>query len=99
MGNNDPGNRPSLSSHAEVVAMGKDSARELVIDLGYDPRAHQDYAHRNRPRFFILPWHRRAGKRVWCVMELIDAALRSPGELFGYVAPTRAMAKQSCGNS
>jgi hypothetical protein len=47
-----------------------------------------------RPRFFILPWHRRAGKTEFSLAELAQAALAKPGAVLGYLAPTRAQAKQ-----
>ena len=47
-----------------------------VIDLGY--RAREQFApfHRRRERWACLVAHRRAGKTVACVADLVDAALR-----------------------
>lgn len=60
-----------------------------MIDLGFEPRPHQRDAHARRRRFSVIVWHRRAGKTVWAVMELLLAALRSPNKAarYGYVAP------------
>jgi hypothetical protein len=62
-----------------------------VIDFGFKPRAHQKAAHALRLtcRFLVLVWHRRAGKTLWCILELILAALAStrPDSRFGYIAP------------
>ena len=80
-----------------------------AVDLGFKPYAHQRAAHRLRvvsqdeqlsgmppsARFMVLVWHRRAGKTVFAVIELVLAALvcaREKGR-FGYVAPYRNQAK------
>ena len=65
------------------------------IDLGYRPRAKQAEIHRKRRRFTVAVAHRRFGKTIVAVMELVDAALtiqREDGR-FGYVAPYRNQAK------
>lgn len=62
-----------------------------VIDFGFKPRAHQKAAHALHLacRFLVLVWHRRAGKTLWCILELILAALAAqrPDARFGYIAP------------
>ena len=68
-----------------------------VIDLGY--RARDQFApfHRRRERWACLVAHRRAGKTVACVADLVDAALRctrkSPPPRFAYIAPLYVQAK------
>jgi len=66
-----------------------------VIDLGY--RAREQFApfHRRRQRWACLVAHRRAGKTVACVADLVDAALRctKPNPRFAYVAPLYVQAK------
>lgn len=66
-----------------------------VIDLGYRPREQFVDFHRRRQRWACLVAHRRAGKTVACVMDLIDKALRctKPDARFAYVAPHWNQAK------
>lgn len=68
------------------------------VDLGFTPHAHQREAHelRNAHRFNVLVWHRRAGKTVFAVMELVLSALRCErsGGRFGYIAPFLGQAKE-----
>lgn len=65
------------------------------IDLGYKPRDWQRHVHINRKDRNVLIVHRRAGKSVLAVMELVDCALRctKPNGRFGYIAPFRSQAK------
>lgn len=62
-----------------------------MIDLGYTPRQHQREAHALRllVRFIVLVWHRRAGKTVFAIMELVLAALacRLVRGRYAYIAP------------
>jgi phage terminase large subunit len=46
------------------------------IHLGYLPRVWQDKIHMNDARFKVLALHRRAGKSVFAINEIIDRALR-----------------------
>ncbi len=66
-----------------------------VVDLGYTARKQFEPFHTRRERWACLVCHRRAGKTVACVMDLIDAALRcdKPNGRFGYVAPYYVQAK------
>jgi len=67
----------------------------VTIDLGYQPRPHFQPFHRRTQRWSCLVAHRRAGKTVACVLDLIDHALRSKKQnpKFAYVAPFYAQAK------
>ncbi len=72
-------------------------ARVQRVELPFTPFAHQRAAHALQlvTRFLVLVWHRRAGKTVFAVMELLLAALactRDAGH-FGYIAPLRHQAK------
>jgi len=60
------------------------------IFTGYAPRDLQAEIHRKLKRYNVLVCHRRFGKTVLCINELIDKALRSKARLpkFGYIAPT-----------
>ena len=67
------------------------------IDLGYHARPQFAPFHARTQRWSCLVVHRRAGKTVACVMDLIDAALRckKPDARFAYLAPTYAQAKDT----
>ena len=47
-----------------------------TIDLGYRPRPQFRAFHARRQRWACIVAHRRAGKSVAAVMDLIDASLR-----------------------
>jgi phage terminase large subunit len=71
-----------------------------VIDLGYVPRAPFVAFHRRRQRFAAIVAHRRCGKTVACIMDLIDRALSlkvpkgAPPGRFAYVGPLLGQAKE-----
>lgn len=71
--------------------------KEVRVDLGFVPRDYQRSAHLLflTVRFLVLVWHRRAGKTVFAVMELVVAALASkdPMARYGYIAPLLKQAK------
>lgn len=68
---------------------------ELRISLGYKPRAIFVPFHRRTQRRAVLVVHRRAGKTVANLADLIDAALRCPLERprYAYLAPLYKQAK------
>jgi hypothetical protein len=70
--------------------------RVINIDIGYRPREWQRNMHKKRKRFSVIVVHRRAGKTVSAIAELIDKGLKCPLKLgrFGYVAPFREQAKK-----
>jgi len=67
------------------------------VRLPYVPRQHQEVAHRARllKRWSVLVWHRRAGKTVFAVMELVLSALvaRQSDSRFAYLCPFLKQAK------
>lgn len=67
------------------------------IDLGYRARPAFHRFHARKQRWACLVVHRRAGKTVACIMDLIDAALRcdKTAGRFAYLAPTYAQAKDT----
>jgi phage terminase large subunit len=67
----------------------------LEVSTGYAPRPLQSAIHRSLRRFNVLVCHRRFGKTVLCVNELIDQALRSnkPRPRYAYLAPLYKQAK------
>jgi len=69
---------------------------QQVIDLGYTPRGLQAHLHANLKRFNVLVCHRRFGKTVFAIMEMIDQALRCDklNPQYAYIAPTYGQAKR-----
>lgn len=65
------------------------------IDLGYAAREPFDEFHGREKRFACIVAHRRAGKTVAAICDLIDAALscEKPNPRFAYVAPFFNQAK------
>jgi hypothetical protein len=72
-----------------------------AVNLGYKPRRWQRLVHEARKRFSVLVLHRRAGKTVFSIHELVlgnpkrgfKGALNTPDGRFAYVAPYYAQAK------
>ena len=70
--------------------------RRKTIDVAlYAPRAHQARLHESLKRFNVLVAHRRFGKTVFCINELIAkaAANQKPEPRYAYVAPLLTQAK------
>ncbi len=67
-----------------------------TVDLGYVPRPQFIPFHARSNRWSVIVAHRRAGKTVACVLDLIDAALQCKKERprFHYIAPLFKQAKQ-----
>jgi hypothetical protein len=59
----------------------------------YSPRLYQRVLHQSLTRRNAIVIHRRAGKTVFCVNELILKALQKPNGRFAYIAPQRMQAK------
>lgn len=66
-----------------------------TIELGYTAREQFVPFHARTQKRSVLVCHRRAGKTVACIHDLVDAALRckKPKPRFAYVAPFRSQAK------
>ncbi len=66
-----------------------------TIVIPYKPRGPFRALHSRRQRWACVVAHRRAGKTVACVNELIKAALKDErtGQLYAYVAPFYTQAK------
>lgn len=66
-----------------------------TVDLGYRPRDQFVPFHMRKERWSALVCHRRAGKTVATIADLIDALLRcdKPNPRGAYVAPTFVQAK------
>lgn len=66
-----------------------------TVDLGYKARGPFVPLHTRKQRFGCIVAHRRAGKTVASILDLIDSALRCtrPDPRFAYIAPYYAQAK------
>lgn len=66
------------------------------ISTGYEPRPLQAEIHKNLKRFNVLVCHRRFGKSVLTINELVDQCLRNnkPNPRYAYFAPYYAQAKK-----
>jgi hypothetical protein len=66
------------------------------VSTGYNPRKLQDRLHRELKRFNVLCCHRRFGKTVFAINEILDKALRCSKEnpQLAYVAPTYGQAER-----
>lgn len=71
------------------------AARDVRVSTGYVARPHQRIIHRGRKRFNVLVCHRRFGKTVLTINELIDEALRNRLDRprYAYIAPLFKQAK------
>lgn len=66
------------------------------VTTGYAPRPLQEEIHLGLKRFSVLVCHRRFGKTVLCLNELIDRCLRNqlPMPRYGYMAPLLSQGKK-----
>ena len=69
----------------------------MKIVIPYKPREHQKAVHKNLKRFNVLVCHRRFGKTVLCINELIKHCMTNPlpRPRYYYIAPTYSMAKRT----
>lgn len=66
------------------------------VSTGYTPRPLQAEIHRSLQRFNVLVLHRRFGKTVLSINEMVDRALRNNNKSpqYAYIAPTYGQAKR-----
>ena len=69
----------------------------MKIVIPYKPRKHQKAVHNNLKRFNVLVCHRRFGKTVLCINEILKKAMQNtlPRPRYYYLAPTYSMAKRT----
>lgn len=69
--------------------------QSLVITLPYTPRPLQEHIHDSLKRFNVIVCHRRFGKTVLAINQLIKSALECqlPNPRLAYIAPLFAQAK------
>ena len=64
-----------------------------TIKIPYKPREYQREVHENKTRFTVLVCHRRFGKTVLAVNEMIKTAANKPRSLCAFIAPTYRQGK------
>ena len=69
----------------------------MKIVIPYKPREHQKAVHNKLKRFNVLVCHRRFGKTVLCINELLKRAMQNTltRPRYYYLAPTYSMAKRT----
>jgi len=67
-----------------------------TVPTGYTPRPHQAWLHSVLRRFNVLVCHRRFGKTVFALNEMIDQGFRCDkhNPRYAYIAPTYTQAKR-----
>ena len=87
-------------SDAPTIDATPSEPRVVDVNTGYQSRKLFDPFHARRQRFAVVVAHRRAGKTVAAINDLLDAALRleKPDPRFAYVAPYYAQAKDVAWN-
>ncbi len=70
--------------------------KNKFINTGYQPRTLQAHLHQNVKRFNVIVCHRRFGKTVWLINEMIDRAMNNKKKKpqYAYIAPTYGQAKR-----
>lgn len=66
-----------------------------TVELEYTPREVQTKIHKALKRFSVIVMHRRGGKTVLCINQLIDAALRNTNQnpRYAYISPFYVQSK------
>jgi hypothetical protein len=69
----------------------------MKIVIPYKPRKHQKEVHNKLKRFNVLVCHRRFGKTVLCINEILKKAMQNTlsRPRYYYLAPTYSMAKRT----
>ena len=72
----------------------KSSGKKVrTISIPYKPREYQKEVHDNKKRFNVLVCHRRFGKTVLAVNEMIKTAANKSRSLCAFIAPTYRQGK------
>jgi phage terminase large subunit len=84
------------SMQAGWEKVGPDKNGILRVTTGYSPRVLQAVLHRELKRFNVIVCHRRFGKTVFCINEMVDKALycNLKNPQYAYIAPTYGQAKR-----
>ena len=67
-----------------------------IVSTQYAPRPHQEYIHSKLKRFNVLICHRRFGKTVLSINEILDKAFRCKRKnpQYAYISPTYGSSKR-----
>jgi phage terminase large subunit len=79
------------TDHSKSKSSGKTKVHEIKIP--YKPRPLQREVHKSLKRFNVLVCHRRFGKSVLAINELILHAVNNPNHKLAYIAPTYRQGK------
>jgi len=79
------------TNHSKSKSSGKTKVHE--INIPYKPRPLQKEVHKSLKRFNVLVCHRRFGKSVLAINELILHAVQNPNHKLAYIAPTYRQGK------
>ena len=76
--------------------MTLEAATVQKIFTGYYPRPHQEHLHAQLKRFNVIVCHRRFGKTMFALNEMIDQGIRNTkrNPRYAYIAPTYGQAKR-----
>lgn len=81
----------SKQAQSKSISSGKNKSVDITIP--YKPRPLQKEVHKNLKRFNVLVCHRRFGKSVLAINELISHAANNERQKFAYIAPTYRQGK------
>lgn len=65
------------------------------VEMEYTPYDWQYAIHQKKNKFTVLVLHRRAGKTVICVNELIKCAVNTPNSRYAYITPEQTQGKRA----
>jgi len=87
---------PKLYNHQKWIAENPPTNGIVKVSTGYIPRPLQDHLHNSLKRFNVLVCHRRFGKTVFAINEMLDQGLRCElrNPQYAYIAPTYGQAKR-----
>ena len=78
-------------NQSKLKSSGKKKIK--IVEIPYRPREYQQEVHKNKKRFSVLVCHRRFGKSVLSINELIKTASDKPRSLCAFIAPTYRQGK------
>ena len=76
---------------SKLTSNGETSSKSIIIP--YTPRPLQREVHNNLKRFNVLVCHRRFGKSVLSINQLIKTAVAKPMRKCAFIAPTYRQGK------
>ena len=79
-------------NQSQSKSSGK-KTKTRILQIPYKPRDYQLEIHNNKKRFNVLVCHRRFGKSVLSINELIKTAAAKPRSLCAFIAPTYRQGK------